>query len=424
MISDRFHPTNFIIDFEPYDSGKKSSLIDFVEREPGGYDLAFCEAWEFSQTVKVGSLDIPEDLLAFLDRIQAISIKHLSKEIESRSTAVYGITDALIRKDRINVHGRVSQQAINGFFLVPGPCSDKEGIKELIDSIWNKKTTFYITAALGEEISYLLNNRTFAIIDNRSGRKLGLLEPTQENFEKIIDCYERYPSYDRQPPITLCNATDPKERERQVLRIFERYITQIKLDDSPEKKIQTIAITIRDIIQRHIYIDGNGRSSFFLANTLMKLNDLLPFYPRNMCMFEGNSVKTMVREVLLGQKRFSLMFKDATQLTEGLKVYCDAVSGLANLIEGNYPGLKPLKESFEKRDYNQLLRRSAVAPKYKALLQYLLDNRSALAVNIFSRGLGSGTVLDVALKNDNKDAIELLEATIRDFICNSNLFSL
>ncbi len=81
---------------------------------------------------------------------------------------------------------------------------------------------------------------------------------------------------------------------------------------------------------------------------------------------------------------------------------------LNNLMASTYPNELTLKQSIAKRDYNLLLRQSATDPKYLKLLEFLLDNKSSLKIDISARGKNSGTAQDIAEKCKNQQAVLLL----------------
>lgn len=63
---------------------------------------------------------------------------------------------------------------------------------------------------------------------------------------------------------------------------------------------------------------------------------------------------------------------------------------------------------FETQDYDRLLRNSVVLDTRFALTDVLLANRSALPLDLTSHGRTSGSVWDVAKKNNNEKALKLL----------------
>ena len=132
---------------------------------------------------------------------------------------------------------------------------------------------------------------------------------------------------------------------------------------------------------------------------------MAPFYPNNMCVFDANSVNTMVKEVVEGQERFSSMFGTNEELTENLKEYKFTVESLKT----KYSKFNDLMKTIKDRNFNLLLRQAATIKNSTELLEYLLKNMHILNIDINSKGQKSGTALDVAINQGNGPAEKLLK---------------
>jgi ankyrin repeat protein len=161
-----------------------------------------------------------------------------------------------------------------------------------------------------------------------------------------------------------------------------------------------------------MFADGNGRTVFIFANLLLSMNNLPPFYPNNMCIFDANSMPRMVREVIEGQKRFRAMFGTKEEFNHNLEAYKKAVENLSALILTKFTKIKSIVTALNERNFNLLLRQSAISEDRIELLKFLLENHSFLNIDPSSAGQTSGTALDIAKKHGNEEACRLLKEAL------------
>lgn len=399
MISTNFHATNFMIDLEDV-NGLQDNMQGYIKRELD-YDLAFCRAWSEIESAKKEEPSNSADLLSLLDKIQKCSLSHLpqTKQVGSGFQIIQG------------------RATINFFGLTKGPNSNEEGIKDIIEKIWINSENFeLITKDKDPDKRYILIKDELFVVSSGGTKKTTLIkndgssskETVKKIFEMLIPLYNLGICPNGSDRMMILHQTEPKVREKKALQIFDSYLKTIKTKDSDIEKIKTIALTIRDLMQLHLYYDGNARSLYMLANLFLFQSDMSLFYPRNMCMFEGNSLDKMVKEVVAGQERFASMFGKPSDLANGLKNYQNAVIELKTLVSNYFSKSEAMKKSVEERSLNLLLRQSASDPKNIILLEFLLNNKLALNIDILSKGEKSGNALDVANKFNNLQAVELL----------------
>lgn len=397
------HATNFMLDLEPVNGDPKNGTMQAFIKNESNYDLAFCEAWNVVDVAKEALLTSSKDFLSLLDAVQGKSLMHLP-------------SIKPVKSGFIKIHGRVDGH-VNFFGLSKNANSNDEGIINIINKIWVKKKKFELIGVHRNRITRcFLDNKKFHITQNKEILQESLIrnEGSQEDTLKRI-CDILIPLYndglgpDGQEPIIVFHETSGVEREQEAIKIIESYFDAMKLTKTPEAKIREISILIQDLMQLHLYWDGNGRSLYMITNLLLIQNGLRPFYPKNMCMFDGNSVETMVQEVLSGQERFALMFGDVSQLSSGLTDYSSAVKELMRIMQTKFSDASSLASSFNERNLDLLFRRSAAGPKTIELLMFLKQNAKALNIDILSRGETSGSALDIARKFKNTAAVELLE---------------
>lgn len=84
----------------------------------------------------------------------------------------------------------------------------------------------------------------------------------------------------------------------------------------------------------------------------------------------------------------------------------DAIAKLQKLLTPSTP--EAMNGSIRAENFEFLLRYSSKDPKHIKLLGFLLDNRSALGIDMASREEKSGTAMDVAKKFENQPAMDLL----------------
>lgn len=104
------------------------------------------------------------------------------------------------------------------------------------------------------------------------------------------------------------------------------------------------------------------------------------------------------------EKAFTLSIQAKRTTTQDNK---EAIKSLQEFFVGNISD--SIKKSIEKRDLNLLLRQLSVKPSYVKQLEFLLNNKEKLNINIASRGEKSGTAMDVAKKFKDQQAVDLLE---------------
>lgn len=385
------NPSQFMVDFQCA-AGGQENIQDYVKREPG-YDVAFCNAWEEMDAVKDNLLTDSQGFLALLDKIHKYAISHLPGDKQGRSNS--GIFFALIKNQN----------------------SNEQGIKDIIKKIWINREPFHLIAsnAFSGEIWRLSND---AIYDISEKHDIAIIENKNlNNNEVVFDeiCGDLIKFYNQDlllanaPPLIIYQETNINQREQRAIQIIDQYFCEIKTKTSTVEKITTVCAVIRDLSQLHLYIDGNGRSLYMMANLLLYQNGLESCYPRNMCIFEGNSLEKQLQEVEEGQQRFTSMFESLPTLTKALKDYRNTVKKLEGIVKTSFSKIPSLNQSVKERNFNLMLRQAAAEPQGSQLLELLLENKDILAVNIFSQGSTSGNALHIASKYGNTVAIELLK---------------
>lgn len=393
-----------MIDHEPA-FGEKRSFRQFMEREEG-YDIAFWEAWDMFDRMKDTPITTAKIWLKLLDTIHKCATHHLP-ELEKVGSDLDG--NALVKKKQ----GRCDSE--NWYGLRNDGClSDEEGIKDIIKKIWIEKEACELVVNVDQDNHYIITKEVFFSLGKGSKIKEILITNEGSSENTIEAIYKKIlPIYSQSKTDTECMrmvlTAKPEDRESKALKIFQNYLEQIKKAQAKEEKLKRIAITMRDIMQVHLYFDGNARSVYILANIMCHHNGLKVFYPRNMCMFDGNSVPTMVREITKGQERFASMFGDVKRFSKSFLEYKNAVVGVYKLFQDNQINNKPLEEAVKLSDFNLLLRRTAVDSKHLSLMKLLLQNMAILNIDINSKGANSGSVGDVANKFKNEEGLELLK---------------
>lgn len=398
------HPTQFMLDLENQNEQPRT-LQSFVERE-SDYDLGFYLGWKVFVDHKDILLEDSSHLLNLLDKIQKCALSHLP-EIRTLRTGFQFI------------HGRAGiQGCFNYFGLSKGYCSDEQGIKDLIRKIWVDGENFqFNTKAKNDVDYYILTNNQLSLMKQGNAKEMTVVlknevdkiqETTQKIFDILIPLYRLGLCKNGVDRITVLNPMSADIREKKALKFFDHYLEEIKKAGSDKEIRRIISETMRNLLQLHLYWDGNSRSLYILANLLLHINGLSLSYPKNMCLFDANSVETMISELEIGQKRFKQMFGDETTLTTGLHAYINSLKNLQKEIKR--VNIEALNKSFNERNFSLLLRQSASNSKkeYIDLLKYLLDNAANLGIDIHAKGQTSGTALDVATKRKNEEAITLL----------------
>lgn len=393
-----FPPSDFMLDLE-YVTGEKQTLQDYVKREPN-YDLAFCKAWkQFKRNTDQQICDATE-LLSILDQIHDCALSHLPQFIT-------------VQGGDQHIHGKAS---LNWFGFSKGVNSNAEGVREIIKKIWVEKDDAVLKVHSDDKFSYWLikrNQITFTYPNEQTVEiDIKINEFSQEILEKIytpvIELFDRGTCNNGSDRIMFFVNLSVEERLAKATKILREYCKQIKEAFSEDKKIEVIAITIRDLSRLHIYYDGNARSLYILANILLKQNGLQLFYPTNMCIFDGCSIKKLKEEFTVGQKRFTEMFGDDKQLTKGLEEHEELVEKLNEITADYISEFKVIKTSLDERNFNLLLRQSAFNNKLISLLKFLLDHSSPLKIDPASKGK-KGNALEIATKSKNAEAIEQLQ---------------
>ncbi|MDP1879920.1 MAG: Fic family protein [Parachlamydiaceae bacterium] len=385
------HSTQIMIDLvSSYNTNTQPTLQNFILREKN-YDLAFCSAWE--KGMQLESFKNSKSFLNALDEIYSLAMSHLPKFER-------------VGKGFKPLQGRTF--ALNYYGLLKNVCSDEEGIKDIIRKIWIDQEDDLELCLRNNELCYVVSKDNVILDSDENTIPMNLVGDTrQETLSQIFNLL--MPLYTNEngslDPGVLCRKSNGVEREKKALKTIDRYFELINLEDSPVNKIRVIASTIRDLMQIHLYFDGNGRSLYILANVLFKQNNLQPFYPKNMCMFDGNSIEKMESELLEGQERFSTFFGSLSDLNDRLKNYSDCIIELKNLTNNH----KTVQKLFDERNFNLLLRQSASNSITLDLLEFLLANATTLPIDIFSRGEKFGNALDIAKKYENLQGIALLE---------------
>lgn len=393
------HSTLFMLDLEAT-NGEEATMQDFISREPD-YDLAFCEAWNTIDIVKNERLPHSKQLLELLDKIQKVALGHLPliRVVGSGYQKIHG------RADGLNYFGLFNNT----------PNSNEEGITDIIKKIWVNRESFGLQAMINNHSRYVLTDNNLTLISENKNKVLfcNNTNSNKETFSEIahifLSLYKQGLFENERARIILMQNKNATEREIEALQILDIYFKEIKTKDKAVEKIETISCLIRDLMQLHLFYDGNGRSLYLLANLLLYQNDLPLFYPKNMCMFDGNGVDTMVEEILGGQQRFVSMFGSQESLTNSLREYKEAITQLKSFINKNFPSHPALNKSINERNLNLLFRQSVTAPN-NDLLKLLLSNKEIIGIDIFSKGLTSGNALMIAQKRNNPEAISLLNA--------------
>jgi Fic/DOC family len=402
------HPTYFIIDFQTL-KGNQDTLQNYIKREPN-YDLAFCSAWQFvfgslahKEKFEAGQ-DKVNFLIKFLDSIHDNSLQHMPnrrKIYRDNRRIGYGY-QAIQGRAEFNYYG-----------IYKDWTSDQKGIEELIQEILDGKKYGFneLNIKLEEtEQRLILTENGLHLLEGEVLKKLELSR--NKIIKTIIDEYNKGPCSDGSDRLILMVVKNSKERSIRQQLIFSEFLEKIQLSRTNEDKINTIASFMRDLMQLHLYWDGNGRSLFIFANWLLWVNDLPLFYPTNMCVFDANSHEKMYSEVNEGQKRFSELFGNKENLTGALNNYQTLITKLKQLI--NDPGIsredrETLNNTFLSRELNLLFRQSATSPNKINILKFLLENASILNVDIYEKGKTSGKdALEVAKSNCNGLAVEEL----------------
>ena len=395
----RAHVSDFMIDDRPLSEKSSKNLSDFVKNEPN-YDIAFCRAWQFIRIPPAGAFLNSSNLLRFLDRIQECALSHLPEK------KFFNPEKTLFQY----LKGRSCP--FNYFSLSKNLCSDAEGISDLIHKICVLKKNFELHCLLDADTArYILRRDTFCI--HQEGVTTELYssideEKLKEIRQKYLELYEKETECLEIDRIVILHPSSKEEREIEAIAAIDNYFLKRGEAISDIDKIRNIALLMRDLMQLHLYFDGNGRCIYILANALLHEEGLPLFYPKNMCIFDGNSVGKMVEEIISGQEVFRAMFVSREELTMGLELYSDRIQVLIKMLKEEFSAFPPLLRSLEERDLNLLFRQASQRKETLPLLEFLVENSGILGIDIRARGATSGTALDVATKFKNSEAIPIL----------------
>lgn len=405
------HATQFIIDFRNA-SGGQDTLQDYVERETD-YDLAFCDTWQsyfgkpdfkkvsqdllFGKENNTNILEKIHYLMQLLEKIQIISLQHLAdfKTVGNKYKPLKG------------------RAKFNWFGLVKDHTADEKGICHLVNAILTgEKQGFNILQINTDSpTKYFLVNETGLIAIR--GQEMYAIDYSKEQIiDFVVTEFNKGKCQGKQLRLGLQSVKSIEERITQEQKLFQIFFEKMQHADTEQAKIETIATTMQDIMQLHIYCDGNGRSLFILANWLFWLLDIPLFYPDNMCIFDANSLKKMCSEIAEGQDRFRDLFSDELTLTTALTSYRESILKLSNLINNSKlpkNDLQTLNTNLKKRNVNILFRQSAAHAEGIKILKFLIENKDILNINIYEKGQKSGKdALDVAKDHANDLAINEL----------------
>jgi Fic/DOC family len=413
MITPQFnthsHPTQFLIDLEDMGGkGKPCTLKSFMEREKN-YDLAFCKAWK----VFIINADTPlpdsNAFLHLLDTIQSAALSHLS--------------EFKTEKELQTLQGRACKEEGFNYFCLSSQCSDRGGVQDLINKIFSGENLELHIRKINKDY-FILNNKKFTkknMLLNEAETIFFKTDNAKNYIMNTILSFYRDMGTKEIRYILVVNQTMGRQRQEKALEIIDLYFKKIREAESEEDKIKIVAFAMRDLLQLHLYWDGNGRSLYILANLLLHQNGLPLFYPTNMCLFDANSIKKIVEEIKEGQKRFKFFFGNKTMLTQGLELYSKTVQKLQTLVKAQFSSFPKISNSLSERNFNLLLRQSSSDKEFFLLLKFLLKHSKELGIDIASFGEKSGTALDVAKKFNNEEGIGLLQKyaiSVHNVHCN------
>lgn len=394
----KHHFTQFLLDFMT-STGEQEKLTDYMIRE-ANYDVAFIQAFLYAfedNQQLMDTLETPHLLMKFLDNIQSKALSHLPKI-------------KMINKNAAQlIHGKAFMP--NFYGLSKDWNSDEEGICDLVKLALDPKINRHLVVHYDNApLCYVEKNGYFRETDEEK-IQLYSAEQTQEITAEVLKEYRKGPLKNQHDRLVLFIVANEQQRHELALESAAQFQQTINQCLNDAEKIETIGRFIKELMQLHLYCDGNGRSLFILANRLLTAHGLKPFYPTQLCPFDGNSLEKMGKEISEGQKRFTQLFGSHEQLCANLNQYKEMIDKIAQMIQEMTPmqGIKTdLMTPFKERNFNLLLRRTATSPDYFSLFKLLLDNCDLLNIDINEKGLKSGNVWDVALQFNNQKAIEAL----------------
>ncbi len=393
----RLHPTQFMLDLIPEgtkgETSAEYSLQKYMTREPG-YDSSFAISW--LGVINLDPVTKPSELLEVFTKIHKVAMHHIKPLDDSASVE-------------------------HSYCVGMGPNSDFEGIMDLVKQILfhEKKVllSFYTEEKSSSPyIDYGVMHGDFFQLNKRTGVHTKLFTTPMlpnkrvEVISKIIKpIYSVGTIGDGNFPVRIRSLyRDKSSMTKKAIELMTGYLKSTEEIQTKQEIIEKICLLCRELEQLHYFPDGNGRTVFILANTLLSWNGLKPFYPTNTCIFDANSLVRMVKEVSEGQKRFTKMFGTKDQFNENLTTYKQKVTNLNSLITNKFLKIESIVKAFQERDFNLLLRLSSISVKYLELLQFLLENQRYLPIDIHSAGASSGSAMDIARTRGNAKAIEFL----------------
>lgn len=387
------HPTLFLHDFRDHHNAPVR-LTKFMLNEID-YDVSMVAAFGVMlKTAKVMHIAHEKRFLSLMDTIQSVATDHIESS------------------DRF-LPGRVNGP--NSFHLTSIHTSNSEGIKDLIRTIWIKKEDFILYVKPQDDISYQLTPRSFtlSLAPFKTFKTLiaSTGDPTIDKTHLamldryFVGLYENSMESQR-GNFKLYSCNSPKNREVRSLHLIRDYFETLDKKTTDVEKIECISLLMRDLLQQHLYYDGNGRTIYLLANFLMIQNNLAPFYPVNMCIFDANSLDRMVGEVIEGQKRFVEFFGDFNTLSEKLKAYDQKLDELCSLLREQ--SLYELFEAYDRRDFTEIFKVSASDERYFDLFKFMLRNIRHFNTE-YSREYNTDTARVIARSNQNFDLLDYLQ---------------
>lgn len=395
------HCSNFMLDYIPLVNASQN-MQDFVKEEPD-YDLAFCRAWRSRSIKPEKDLSGNSAFLSLLVRINEQATSHLAP--------------MKILNPYLVIYLKGPSVSENGYGFSKGVCADQKGVQDIIKKIWIAKENFQLRAYFreGKEGSILLKRDGIFSVDSATTPTplptLAGKESLNEIYDKFIPLFEKGLRADGGHRMEIIQTLPYEDRIELAYQYIIRYFKETKKSPlSTEEKIREIATLMRDLMQLHMYCEANGRSIYILTNALLSYWELPLFYPKNMCIFDGNSIDRIVEEITEGQVRFSAMFRSEEELSAQLANYENCIELLKIVIKIDYSQFPTLTKSFENRQLNLLFRQSAHDKRALPLLELLITNSEILGIDCSATGLTSGNALDVARKSGNLSAIPLLEA--------------
>lgn len=395
----KFHFTQFLLDYLQHTGGYEK-LTDYMKREEG-YDLVFIKAYldVFQGHSKdIQTIDDPAFLLTLLDSIQHCAISHLPEMkmiSETKAQLIQG------KADSYNFYG-----------LTKNWNSDEAGIVELVKIALDSKIERHLVVHYDNAPLCYVSKMGYVLESTPNKTLIFSSEQVQEITEHVLQEYRKGPYNNKLDRLVLFLCSNAAKRHDVALEAATHFVQQMQQAQNENDHIKTIGLFLRDIMQLHSYNDGNGRSLFILANWLLVTHGLKPFYPTQMCPFDGNSIEKIVKEIIEGQNRFAELFGTHATLLEQLSQYQDSIVEVEKMVKDLAANKKfpcdldtPLKE----RNLNLLFRKTATHPEVFSLFKCLLDKCDVLNVDIFEKGPKSGHAFNIAKQYNNQKVMDVLQ---------------